>query len=565
MEGGEDRISVLPEVIIHKIMDYLPTKALVQTCTLSKTWYTLQQSYPCLHFNLDDFSSSGFEHFGESVYNSLNRFQGKGLSLQRVEIIVDQDEGVGHVDSNELCKHAPSWIELALDVGVKELVVYLGHKSYTFDFWPVSNFTKCYSRTLACLSVAGFILEKPVSNFPQCYSKTLACLSVAGFILEKPVSSIFGKFESLAKLVLYNCEIKGSAVLKLTTHFPLLENLDIIDCFGFESVSVSNLTRMKNLKVLAWGGRPVSIEVAAPSLEILCLESKTISMCGCHNLTFLLLHDVVLSEKELYCILSELPVLENLSLVGCCCQVVKICSQRLKTLILEDSFVMTIELVTPSLNTFILGCGDGDWPLINIVDRHCLNNLLLHHTRITDQELLDFISELPQLEYLWISECSELERVKISGQNLKRLCITGGLMLKLESIEVDTPNLCSFCVTNIPISSSSIVVRQPAVRFEERCRSEEAFWAGKLGEMLHFYLEVSDAAVIDILTSILLEMVCGDVSWDFFECNPGIYIHTSSGGFNYELGRRTKYQVSSNKQQGGRGFNGGKLKWCSET
>ncbi|GLT83685.1 hypothetical protein SLE2022_019590 [Rubroshorea leprosula] len=506
MEGGEDRISVLPEVIIHKIMHDLPTKALVQTCTLSKTWYTFQQSYPCLHFNLDDFSSLGFQHFGKSVYNSLNRFQGKGLSLQRVEIIVDQVEGVGHVDSNELCKQAPSWITLALDIGVKELVVYLGHKSYTFDFWPVSN-------------------------FPQCYSKTLACLSVAGFVLEKPVSSIFGKFESLAKLVLYNCEIKGSTVLKLTTHFPLLENLDIINCFGFESVSVSNLTRMKNLKVLAWEVHHMSIEVAAPSLEILCLKSNTISMCGCHNLTFLLLHDVVFSEKELYCTLSELTVLENLSLVRCCCQVVKICSQRLKTLILEDSFVMTIELLTPYLNTFILACEFQDWPLINIVDHHCLNNLLLHHTRITDQELLDFVSEFPLLEYLWISECSELERVKISGQNLKRLCITGGLMLKLESIEVDTPNLCSFCVTNIPISSSSIVVRQLAVRFEERCMSDEAFWAGKLGEMLHFYVEVSDAAVIDILTSILLEMVCGDVSWDFSEGNPGIYIRTSSGGF----------------------------------
>ncbi|GKV34205.1 hypothetical protein SLEP1_g42602 [Rubroshorea leprosula] len=263
----------LPDVIIHKIMDYLPTKAVVRSCVLL--------SSPKL---------------------------GEELSLHRVEIVLGDVQDIDVLDFEMLSELAPGWMKLALDVGVKVLAVYIGSNDFL-----------------------------PILYFPNCSSKALTCLKVAGFIFDQSFSSILGNFESLGELILCNCEIKDYPVLELPSCFPLLENLAIIYCFGFESVSVSasNIPSVKNLKVLAWGyeTHSISIEIPAPTLEILCLRGKTISLPAFHNLTFLLLYD---TEKKISCIVSELPVLENLTLIWFKCEVLKISSQQLQNLILSD-------------------------------------------------------------------------------------------------------------------------------------------------------------------------------------------------------------------------------------
>ena len=49
--GMVDRISELPDFIIHHIMSYLSTLEATQTCVLSKRWNHLRSSYPILDFD----------------------------------------------------------------------------------------------------------------------------------------------------------------------------------------------------------------------------------------------------------------------------------------------------------------------------------------------------------------------------------------------------------------------------------------------------------------------------------------------------------------------------------
>lgn len=47
---NEDRLSTLPDELIHQILSYFETRFAVQTCLLSSRWKHLWKSVPCLSF-----------------------------------------------------------------------------------------------------------------------------------------------------------------------------------------------------------------------------------------------------------------------------------------------------------------------------------------------------------------------------------------------------------------------------------------------------------------------------------------------------------------------------------
>lgn len=55
MEGKideRDRISSLPEFILHRIMSFLPRRDANQTCVLSKRWRLIWDTFPIFDFDL---------------------------------------------------------------------------------------------------------------------------------------------------------------------------------------------------------------------------------------------------------------------------------------------------------------------------------------------------------------------------------------------------------------------------------------------------------------------------------------------------------------------------------
>ncbi|XP_026430833.1 F-box/LRR-repeat protein At3g58930-like [Papaver somniferum] len=65
---GEDRISRLPDGLIHHILSFNDTKYVVQTSVLSKRWIHIWKSLPVLEFNRSLFSHENTKKFIEFVY-----------------------------------------------------------------------------------------------------------------------------------------------------------------------------------------------------------------------------------------------------------------------------------------------------------------------------------------------------------------------------------------------------------------------------------------------------------------------------------------------------------------
>ncbi|CAL4986893.1 unnamed protein product [Urochloa decumbens] len=74
--GGPDRLSALPDCILHVIMSFMKARQAVQTCVLSKRWRYLWHSVPCLDIDFDEFkkaacaSDDGAGSGGKDYYGS---------------------------------------------------------------------------------------------------------------------------------------------------------------------------------------------------------------------------------------------------------------------------------------------------------------------------------------------------------------------------------------------------------------------------------------------------------------------------------------------------------------
>ncbi|CAL4983553.1 unnamed protein product [Urochloa decumbens] len=56
--GGPDRLSALPDCLLHVIMSFMKARQAVQTCVLSKRWRHLWLSVPCLDIDFDEFKKT---------------------------------------------------------------------------------------------------------------------------------------------------------------------------------------------------------------------------------------------------------------------------------------------------------------------------------------------------------------------------------------------------------------------------------------------------------------------------------------------------------------------------
>lgn len=87
INDGDDRISILPDCILHHILSYVSTKEAVATCVLSKRWQYLWMSVPSVDFDdsklyssQQDISSTCFMNFVDKVLlrrdtSALKRFR----------------------------------------------------------------------------------------------------------------------------------------------------------------------------------------------------------------------------------------------------------------------------------------------------------------------------------------------------------------------------------------------------------------------------------------------------------------------------------------------------------
>ncbi|CAL1373564.1 unnamed protein product [Linum trigynum] len=154
--GGKrrrDRLSSLPEPIIHHILSFLDTKSAVQTSVLSRSWRSAWKHVPAL--DLDQYS---FQH-----YSSFHRYVGKVLSLryplhlETVRFVDDELRSDGRDDSLVI-----RVIQYALSHDAQHLVIYQGNDIISRDIYRFSDvFGSVSSRNnLKSLRLSGFELDR---------------------------------------------------------------------------------------------------------------------------------------------------------------------------------------------------------------------------------------------------------------------------------------------------------------------------------------------------------------------------------------------------------------------
>ncbi|KAI3974971.1 hypothetical protein MKX01_005082, partial [Papaver californicum] len=86
--SGEDRISDLPESLIHHILSFIDIKYAVQTCVLSKRWSEIWISLQFLNFNITSFICKG-ELVDDYSLGNLSSLVTADITMS---LISDEDE-----------------------------------------------------------------------------------------------------------------------------------------------------------------------------------------------------------------------------------------------------------------------------------------------------------------------------------------------------------------------------------------------------------------------------------------------------------------------------------------
>ncbi|KAF0930933.1 hypothetical protein E2562_038013 [Oryza meyeriana var. granulata] len=87
-----DRLSALPDCLLHVIMSFMKARQVVQTCALSKRWEHLWRTVPCLDIDQREFQKTGesadkvWENFEDFTDNLMFRHEIARLDMFRLHV-----------------------------------------------------------------------------------------------------------------------------------------------------------------------------------------------------------------------------------------------------------------------------------------------------------------------------------------------------------------------------------------------------------------------------------------------------------------------------------------------
>ncbi|PUZ47245.1 hypothetical protein GQ55_7G149100 [Panicum hallii var. hallii] len=104
--GGGDRLSALPDHLLHEVMSHMKARQMVQTCVLSRRWRHLWPKVPCLDIDQRELNA-GHDKFDDFVYFLLRKVSVARLDAFRLHV----NEGF---DRGGLVGNASAWIRRAI-------------------------------------------------------------------------------------------------------------------------------------------------------------------------------------------------------------------------------------------------------------------------------------------------------------------------------------------------------------------------------------------------------------------------------------------------------------------
>ncbi|CAN0841442.1 Putative F-box/LRR-repeat protein At5g02930 [Linum grandiflorum] len=247
--GGVDRISNLPDFILHHILSFLDTRSAVQTCVLSKHWESAWKHVEPLNLEL---------RFNE--YSRHERFVDNFLSL-RYPLHVSKVSW----NTSPCFESPPDGSEFSL---LRRIVQYaVSHGAQHFDLSSKTRITRTEPNSLLRLS-------DPISA-------TVRSLRLSRFELDcQPACSAF---RLLTKLKLYDCwfSTDDDELVEPFSQFPCLEDLSMCRCSWVSEGDDDVPGRPGRLRVFGLELVRLSfIEMDAYKLAIFAPKLEFFELCG---------------------------------------------------------------------------------------------------------------------------------------------------------------------------------------------------------------------------------------------------------------------------------------------
>ncbi|KAL3634988.1 hypothetical protein CASFOL_022042 [Castilleja foliolosa] len=281
-----DRLSQLPQPILHQILSLLSQRDAVRTCVLSKSWRYLWHGRLNFELSDDELGFIGSKKVWSFFDKTLQRYLDQNLSLQK--FLVDIRSVV--VDFELLQK----WIYMVImNMGVRSLSLFFS--------WSTKGFT---------LPLVVFQSESLVElHLQRCNLNTL-----------KSTDNVM--FNNLQTLRLHFVDISDEIFEKIISGCPLIENSFLFMCSGLNSIKLHKLRNIKNFRCVAFN--KIIIEIEDPQI----LENFHVEKCcsdwflrhrNTHfpHLKSLNLHRVQLPAKTFDNFSSFFPCLNELILNFC--------------------------------------------------------------------------------------------------------------------------------------------------------------------------------------------------------------------------------------------------------
>ncbi|PWA47984.1 F-box domain, Leucine-rich repeat domain, L domain-like protein [Artemisia annua] len=347
-----DRISQVPEFIIHHIMSFLDSpKKRVRMSVLSKDLFAITASDPILDFDIRKFgefipfdpSNNGNfrDKFFKYVEYTTSRFCQQNVSAHTIKLIAEVWDAT-HVDILDRC------LELVLLKGVQVLVV------------NIKN-----GVSLLSSSIPRYHVPNQLLSASSLTSFTLRGCEMPSSLMVDPL-----KFKSLKLLQLEYLHLDEELIKYRTTNCTLLEELLVKFCYGFKRFCVYGLQNLKKVEIVSGvefddpllcdTGVEI-IDIEAPNLLDIFVanrkrsEAPCINLASCEKLTTLT-YNVFLPSKSgvLSDLLSNETFIQNLTLfLPYNCKRLKLSSSSLRKLVLiEKSTLEEIDISTPNLLLF---------------------------------------------------------------------------------------------------------------------------------------------------------------------------------------------------------------------
>ncbi|XP_037447924.1 MEIOTIC F-BOX protein MOF-like [Triticum dicoccoides] len=324
LAGSSDRLSDLPDGLLHTVMSFLTARQAVQTCVLSRRWEDLWCSMPCLNIDEREFSTSAIlsdsdSDGGDEGGPNCTRFEYFVINLLMFHSAATLDVFRFHSVSERKIKFADQWLRR----GIKRFPKVVDIDSNCCCKLP--RFGSSSSR-LNRLHLSRISLDKTFTQQLRSGCPVLEDLELNWCVLEDAeITSC-----TLKNLTIEHCTIYHPSVL--TIKVPSLTCLQLVAFSHNWDAVVANempflikatICIIHSIQILPWKLLFSLINVKDLKLTgfraLANLHDGSDTFPVFHNIRTLLFDTCDLSDKfdMLGCFLNNAPGLEKLTLESC--------------------------------------------------------------------------------------------------------------------------------------------------------------------------------------------------------------------------------------------------------